>query len=202
MPLTALPPELIDEILGYLDWDSNEDITPHRPSLFQASLACKLLRDSAVPRIFKIVTLKLRWANNTLLEPRLVMIRRTPRLTQHIRTIHIATQFRQQSTKEVGDGRPYKQFALPDERHDWLNPISTHVLPSMDNHDVVLCADYRRRVNDMLVNRFSASEETLLQSSAEEFIHRAIEHTQDILFEDKAIAASIGMVYPKNESRR
>lgn len=193
MPLSALPSELLDHIISYLDWNPNQDLTPQRPSLLCASLACKLLREAAVPSIFRTVTLRLRWANHVLLEPRVILIRKTPYLARYVRAVYIVVQPQQESTNDVGDGEPYQEYALPDESHDWLSPAPLSPLHSVEDHGISINTDHRRRVNSMLVSRFSANETTLMSSSAEKVIHRiAMEPAQDLISKDKAIAASLG----------
>ena len=74
MSLNDLPRELLDAILSYLDWHPSAELCPTRPDLLSSSLACRALRASAVPLIFRTVTLALRWSDSVLMEPKLVQL--------------------------------------------------------------------------------------------------------------------------------
>lgn len=136
-----LPAELLDRIYSYIDWDHTASLIPKRDDVFNISLTCKHLRQSAIPLIFRNVTLRLRCTNGGLLEPRLYLLRRQrPDLAQHVRCVHISTRLGHRPYGK--DDNPY--FSTPQDLEDWLNPELV-VWPG-NRHYVELNAAHRERV--------------------------------------------------------
>ncbi|TKA27631.1 hypothetical protein B0A50_04463 [Salinomyces thailandicus] len=120
--LLTLPPELLDRIFAYLDWDRTAHFTPHRPDIFNISLSCRHLRHSVIPLLFRNVTLCLRWVDGELLEPALYRLRReTPHLAQHIRTVYIRSRLGFRPGRSIEETQPTR-FAAPEDLEDWLSP--------------------------------------------------------------------------------
>lgn len=59
--LLDLPPEIHDQIWSYLDWDFTQDLLPTRGDVINVGNVCRHLRQTAVPTLFRHVTLRLRW---------------------------------------------------------------------------------------------------------------------------------------------
>jgi len=140
-----LPAELLDRVYSYLDWDRTISLTPEREDIFNISLACKHLRDSILPLVFRNVRLSLRWIDGELIEPSLFRLRRHhPELAQHVRCVHIDTKH----GHYYGRRRTETPFRLPEESYNWLNPELA--VWSDSRHYLGLNAVHRERIDEVV----------------------------------------------------
>jgi len=159
-----LPAELLDRIYAYLHWDRTTHLIPSRPDISSISLACKPLRQSVIPLLFRNVDLCLRWADGELLEPGLYRLRREkPDLARHIRCVHICTRL---GYKPGSYREDVASFAVPDDVVDWLTPELTE-RSADDRYHVKLGTVHRKRVRDVVQKHYkSVSETNLLAEEA------------------------------------
>ncbi|KAH9841322.1 hypothetical protein Tdes44962_MAKER07771 [Teratosphaeria destructans] len=146
--LLDLPPELLDRIYNYIDWDRTRDLIPNRLDVLSVSLTCKRLRDTIVPLLFRNVSFCLRWYNGSLLRPAILELRRErPDLARNIRCVHIC----------IRQGRPisaYRDpspppFTVPDGPAKW---IDMELEPSEnEGHHAELYAEHRRRATKLAI---------------------------------------------------
>ncbi|KAK5111761.1 hypothetical protein LTR62_004681 [Meristemomyces frigidus] len=140
--LLDLPTELLDNVYHYLDWDRTVALIPVRPSIREISLTCKSLRNSILPRLFRSVSLCLRWVDGHLLEPELYRLRRDrPDLARHVRCVCITIKLRGQPGAQNGAST----FQVPLEREDWLDLEAQS--PSDAKHAAGLASMHTQRVD-------------------------------------------------------
>ncbi|KAI7215432.1 hypothetical protein KC333_g5479 [Hortaea werneckii] len=117
--ILILPPELLQRIFAFLDWDRASHLTPDRGDILNISLTCKHLRHIITPLLFRNVTLCLRWMGGELLEPALLRLRREkPELSRWIRNVHVHTA----AGSRPGQTTSPPVLAAPDDIEDWLSP--------------------------------------------------------------------------------
>ncbi|KAI6820857.1 hypothetical protein KC332_g5554 [Hortaea werneckii] len=120
--MLSLPPELLQRIFAFLDWDRSAHLTPERGDILNISLTCKRLRHTIRPLLFHSVSLCLRWVDGELLEPPLFRLRREkPELSRWIRNVHVHAA----SGCRPGQTTLPPTLAAPDDREDWLSPELT-----------------------------------------------------------------------------
>lgn len=113
-----LPTELLQNIFEYLDWDRSEHLEPTRPDIFNISLVCKPFHEAVIPILFRNVSLKLRWVNGALAEPKLLRLRQEcPHLTKYMRCVYVQTFF----GHFRDSGARMKPFSIPTELQSWLD---------------------------------------------------------------------------------
>lgn len=92
--ILQLPHELLEQIASYLDWDPTSSHTPSKPDVEKLSRTSRQIRQAVLPVHFRHVTLRLRWDEGALLEPKLFRLRREHgHLMKHVRCIYIRTQW-------------------------------------------------------------------------------------------------------------
>lgn len=139
--LLDLPTELLDKIYSYLDWDRTVTLEPNRTDIFNISLVCRQLRRTILPTVFRDVTLRLRWVDGALVEPRLLQLRRDySHLAKHIRCVYIKTLFGQYPDPDS----QLASFVVPEDLNDWLQPAIAEV----DGTEQARTRSHRQRVND------------------------------------------------------
>nr|POE79378.1 hypothetical protein CFP56_07443 [Quercus suber] len=146
--LLDLPQELLDKIYTYLGWDESIDLEPQPGRLRVLSLISKRMRETVIPRLFRTVTLSLRWQNGILIEPGLFRLRKhCPELAQHIRGVHICT--RRSITRTQHHALP--PFVIPNDVHDWLDPASTG-WRNDDHWDLKIYNEHRQCADSIALN--------------------------------------------------
>ncbi|KAI7162025.1 hypothetical protein D0869_03824 [Hortaea werneckii] len=152
-PILTLPPELLQRIFAFLDWDRSSHLTPDRDDTLNISLTCKHLRHIITPLLFRNVTLCLRWVGGELLEPALLRLRREkPELSRWIRNVHVhaAAGFRPRQTTSP------PALAAPDDIEDWLSPELTvldHESEGERKWHQDLHSSHRNRLNHVVKER-------------------------------------------------
>ncbi|KAI7159906.1 hypothetical protein KC349_g3869 [Hortaea werneckii] len=175
--ILTLPPELLQRIFAFLDWDRSSRLTPDRDDILNISLTCKHLRHVITPLLFRNVSLCLRWVGGELLEPPLFRLRREkPELSRWIRNVHLHTAIgyrpRQTTSPPV--------LAAPDDIEDWLSPELTvldHESEGERKWHQDLHSMHRNRLNHVvqeLTHPFSAVSESFEQPSSVEQLMRKL----------------------------
>lgn len=95
MSIVGLPNEILDQIFDLVDWNPALDLFPCKLDVISASLSCKQLRKALLPRVFRDVTLRLRWAGpGSLVEPSLMrLLSQQPALADHVRCIYVKSSY-------------------------------------------------------------------------------------------------------------
>lgn len=145
--LLTLPTEVLDSIYAYLDWSRSTDLVPYRKDILNVSLVCRHVRETVLPRLFRVVTLCLRWNDGALLEPALYRMKlERPELAQHVRCVYIVTKVgHRPGTRQSGK---VLSFNAPERLEDWLSVESIH---GPDKAFLAeLSKSHRLRVNEAL----------------------------------------------------
>ncbi|RMZ15778.1 hypothetical protein D0862_01542 [Hortaea werneckii] len=201
-----LPPELLQRIFAFLDWDQSSHLTPHRGDILNISLTCKHLRHTIIPLLFRNVSLCLRWVGGELLEPPLFRLRREkPELSRWIRNVHIHTAIGYRPKQPTSP----PVLAAPDDIEDWLSPELTvldHESEGERKWHQDLHSLHRNRLNHLVQEKtepFSTVSESFRQPSGVEQLMRKLILTtsfESIKLRARANATSNAASQPQDAS--
>ena len=150
--LLDLPDELLNDIFSYLDWDRSSSLTPTRPDILSISVTCHRLRLVILPLVFQNVTLRLQWANGTLVEPALIKIRRQlPHVAKYVRCVYIETRF----GHPINFAPNMKALGVPQDLRNWID----HPLDISDDTDRLVCLSHQQRLSDTARNLFEDTQQ-------------------------------------------